>query len=138
MIRDLPEGQTQHFKHAALLNTLCDMQQSLAYAARKPVLVEAEIAISAADIEIANLTRQRDELLATVNKYADVYLRDERDNSNLCMDKKHHEDICALFDAIAAATESAPPASPVAAVSPRPAAEIEQACADQNVACTDH
>lgn len=47
--------------------------------------------------------KQRAELLAAVTKYAMRYLQDERDEPEICMNAQHHEDVVALFEAIAKA-----------------------------------
>ncbi len=49
------------------------------------------------------LQQQRDELLAAAKNYADMYLQDERDERGMCYDMQHHEDVVALFAAIAKA-----------------------------------
>lgn len=43
------------------------------------------------------------ELMKAAKNYADCYLRDERDDRSLCIDQQHHEDVLALFDAVAKA-----------------------------------
>ena len=53
--------------------------------------------------ETNDLVVQRDELLAAAKNYADMYLQDERDERGMCYDMQHHEDVVALFAAIAKA-----------------------------------
>ena len=50
------------FKHAKILNALVEMQESPAYAVRKSVLQECEIALSASDVEIDALRERVTEL----------------------------------------------------------------------------
>ena len=90
-------GPEAKFAHANLLNELVEMQGSPAYAVRKQVLIEAELAIAAADIaadetrammeqisagnmahakaqaiEIDNLRAQRADLLAALIECEDL------------------------------------------------------------------
>lgn len=55
--------RTLESKHADLLNKLNDMQRSLNYAARRPVLVEAESLIVSQERRIAELTAINADLL---------------------------------------------------------------------------
>ena len=65
------EGPMQaKFVHAALLNALVEMQESPEYAVRKQVLIEAELAIAAADVAADSA---RDLLAALQAMYAAQY-----------------------------------------------------------------
>ena len=78
-------NDTQASKYASLLNALVDMQDTLLYAARKPILQAAEGTIAALEAEVDRLHTMLDDVIPVANKVTELLKKQNEQTQALAL-----------------------------------------------------